>query len=117
MKHSDDDSLWTPLGAGVGVSAGCFAGAGYGVVVGLGSVRRVHSGALVTPSMTPFAHDGYVAGAFCGVAIGGGGGSMLANGLSLHVPLRLPGSLVRLLERTPGEMFACLLYMLRQRRR
>lgn len=99
--YDSTGSIWTPVGAAVGVSAGCFAGAGYGIVVGLGTVRRSRAGAVVMPSMTPFAHDGALAGAFCGVTAGGGAGGMIAHGLSLHVTLRLPTKLLWLARRSP----------------
>lgn len=70
--------------AGLGVCAGCFIGAGYGLAVGFGRLTPAGGGrALVRPTfdLTPFAHDGSLAGAFCGIAVGVGFGTMLAAGI------------------------------------
>lgn len=80
----------TPLGAGVGVCAGCFLGSGYGYAVGLGRVTGTRFGGVVVPSMEPFAHQGALAGAFCGVSFGAGMGTMLAQGLVFHTRWRVP---------------------------
>lgn len=81
---------WQPSGhapslphAGVGVSVGCFAGAGYGLAVGVGQVHTVtRKSALIQPSLAaPFAHEGAMVGAFCGVLAGGGFGAAVA----LHI--------------------------------
>lgn len=75
--------------AGVGVSVGCFAGAGYGLTVGFGSIVATtpnNNNALVVPSLKAqaFAHDGALVGAFCGVVLGGG----VASGIGAHFGFR-----------------------------
>lgn len=68
-----------PLHSAAGISVGCFIGTGYGLAVGVGRIRSLGSQtALVTPSATPFAHDGALTGAFCGVMVGAGFGSAVA---------------------------------------
>lgn len=72
---------------GVGVSIGCFAGVGYGLAVGIGSVLgSSRNTTLIIPSATSkaFAHDGAMAGAFCGVVVGGG----FATGVGAHFGYR-----------------------------
>lgn len=67
--------------AAAGVSIGCFAGAGYGLAVGIGNLRLVgRKNAVVLPSLSPvpFAHDGAILGAFCGVMCGVGFASTVA---------------------------------------
>lgn len=121
----------TPLGAGVGVSAGCFAGAGYGLVIGLGRVTQTRAGALVTPSTRPFAHDGALAGAFCGVAFGAAAGSMLAQGptfrtkIQVHPNLwyisadaarrRIPTAIAAIVRRAPEQVWRLTSWLLRTR--
>lgn len=68
--------------AGVGLSVGCFVGAGYGVCFGLGRPYRFRrQQCVVVPSLEPFAQDGLVVGCFCGVAFGIGFGSGVARGI------------------------------------
>lgn len=73
---------------GVGVSVGCFAGTGYGLAVGIGSVTgtTTRNTALIVPSFKAqaFAHDGAMVGAFCGVVLGGG----FATGIGAHFGFR-----------------------------
>ena len=59
---------------------GCFAGSGYGLAVGVGKVKTFSPRAvLIQPTLsTPFAHDGAMIGAFCGVLAGGGFGAAVA---------------------------------------
>lgn len=76
---------------GAGVSVGCFAGTGYGLAVGMGSVAATsvtRNTALVVPfgKAQAFAHDGAMVGAFCGVVIGGG----FASGVGAHFGYRWP---------------------------
>lgn len=71
----------------VGLSIGCFAGAGYGLAVGVGTiVSGSRNTAVIAPSLTsrPFAHDGPMVGAFCGVIAGGG----FATGIGSHLGYR-----------------------------
>lgn len=73
--------------AALGLSIGCFAGAGYGLSVGIGALRPVgQKAAVVTPSTSakPFAHDGPLVGAFCGVFAGAGFASAIAMHLGYH---------------------------------
>lgn len=75
--------------AGVGVSLGCFAGVGYGLSVGIGTVIATtpnNNNAIIVPSLKTqaFAHDGAMLGAFCGVVVGGG----LATGIGAHFGFR-----------------------------
>lgn len=70
--------------AAAGLSIGCFAGAGYGLAVGIGHMRPFgRKSAVVTPSLssTPFAHDGTIVGAFCGVMVGVG----FASAVAFHI--------------------------------
>ncbi|KAI0563199.1 hypothetical protein FGB62_44g126 [Gracilaria domingensis] len=67
-----------------GASIGCFAGVGYGLAVGVGRMRSVgRNTAVVTPSLSPapFAHDGAIMGAFCGVMVGAG----FASAIAFHI--------------------------------
>lgn len=69
---------------GAGLSIGCFAGAGYGLFVGIGHLRPIgRRMTIVTPSISaaPFAHEGALTGAFCGVLAGAG----FASSVSLHL--------------------------------
>lgn len=84
-----DKSQSTPLGVGVGVCAGCFAGAGYGLVVGMGRVTQTRAGALVVPGTRPFASNGPVTGVFCGVAFGAAAGTMIAQGPSFRTKIHI----------------------------
>lgn len=66
---------------GVGVSIGCFIGAGHGLTVGIGTLRPITrdvSLVFPTPSQTPFAYNGTIIGAFCGVSAGVGFFSSIA---------------------------------------
>lgn len=76
---------------GVGAWVGCFAGAGYGLAVGVGAVkRRARFGGLDFVSPLParvIVHDGALAGAYCGVGVGVGVGRMLAFGWGIPMPM------------------------------
>lgn len=70
--------------AGMGLSVGCFMGAGYGLFVGFGNLRSLGKNtALVSPdfSARPFAYDGSLAGAFCGASLGAG----FASAIGIHL--------------------------------
>lgn len=71
---------------GTGLSVGCFAGGGYGLAVGVGRLRPIgQNSAIVTPSLSaPFAHNGALVGAFCGVVAGGG----FASAVAVHIGYR-----------------------------
>ena len=74
--------------AGVGIAVGCFVGAGYGIVVGLGRpycIRRDQC--VVVPAATPFAQEGLLMGCYCGVALGVGFGPSLARGIGFAAEL------------------------------
>ncbi|KAK4533100.1 hypothetical protein CCYA_CCYA15G3957 [Cyanidiococcus yangmingshanensis] len=74
---------------GVGLSVGCFIGAGYGVCFGLGRpIRLRRNQCFVLPSLEPFAQDGLVYGCFCGVVFGAGFGSGVARGLGFAWTLK-----------------------------
>lgn len=70
-----------------GVTIGCFAGTGYGLAIGMGTVisGSRHTAVIVpSPRSQPFAHDGPMVGAFCGVVAGGG----FATGIGAHLGYR-----------------------------
>lgn len=70
-----------------GVTIGCFAGTGYGLAIGVGTiVSGSRNTAIIVPSprSQPFAHDGPMVGAFCGVVAGGG----FATGIGAHLGYR-----------------------------
>lgn len=70
-----------------GVTIGCFAGTGYGLAIGMGTIiSGSRNTAVIVPSprSQPFAHDGPMVGAFCGVVAGGG----FATGVGVHLGYR-----------------------------
>lgn len=98
----------------MGVSVGCFMGAGYGLFVGFGNLMPLgkHT-ALVYPdfSARPFAYDGSLAGAFCGATLSAGFAS--AVGMHLGYSWSILGDLlpsrdvatrrISGIQRTPGD--------------
>lgn len=87
MRKEQANSVTGNPRLGVGVSIGCFAGVGYGLAVGIGNVLgSSRNTTLIVPSVTSkaFAHDGAMAGAFCGVVVGGG----FATGVGAHFGYR-----------------------------
>lgn len=72
---------------GVGISIGCFIGASHGLTVGIGRLSpltRDVSLVIPTPSQTPFAYNGTIIGAFCGVSAGAG----LFSSIAVHLGFR-----------------------------
>ncbi len=55
----------------------------------MGRVTQTRAATLVTPSTRPFASNGVVAGAFCGVAFGAAAGTMIAQGPSFRTKIHL----------------------------
>lgn len=97
--------------AALGLSVGCFMGAGYGLFVGFGTLRPLgRNTALVMPdlSATPFAYDGSLAGAFCGATLGAGFASAVAVhlGYSWSILADLLPSRDVAVRRAPGGMLA-----------
>lgn len=83
-----------------GLSVGCFAGAGYGLSVGVGHMQpTARKTALIWPiRAAPFAHEGAIVGTFCGVVAGGRFGVAIAVDLGYSQPISLrPAWLQRLL--------------------
>ncbi|KAA8494913.1 hypothetical protein FVE85_3154 [Porphyridium purpureum] len=90
--------------AALGISGGCYVGAGFGFAVGIGNLWMLpgkSDTAIVTPSLQlqPFAHQGYLVGAFCGVAIGSGFGASVAKGIGFAFELEALLALFRALVR------------------
>jgi hypothetical protein len=77
---SNFERLWPHLG--LGVTVGCFVGAGYGIAIGFGTLKCVRrTQCVVVPSTSPFVHSGALSGAFCGIASGTGFGAGIARGI------------------------------------
>lgn len=87
-RRRDQNRIKSHPRVGMGVSIGCFAGVGYGLAVGMGKVTGTsRTTAIITPSFgQPFAHEGIMAGAFCGVVMGGG----FATGIGTHIGYSWP---------------------------
>jgi len=80
------NKIFNPLGigAGFGISTGCFFGTGYGFIIGFGKVKYNTNGTcIIYPHRNPFLHGGFLTGCYCGIAVGFGFGNGLANTLGL----------------------------------